>query len=113
MDYLYPVDVSIDEEGFHLVIFPDFPECATDGKTRAEALREAADALEEAIAGRIFDKEDFPVASPPRGRPVVSPGARIAAKAALYEAFRAAAISKAELARRLDVDKRDAKFAQD
>ena len=107
MDYLYPVDVSIDEEGFHLVIFPDFPECATDGKTRAEALLEAADALEEAIAGRIFDKEDFRVASPTQGRPVVAPGARIAAKAALYEAFRAAGISKAELARRLGVDKRE------
>ncbi len=107
MDYLYPVDVSIDEEGFHLVIFPDLPECATDGKTRAEALREASDALEEAIAGRIYHKEDIPVASPRRGRPVVVPGARIAAKAALYEAFRAAAISKAELARRLDVDKRE------
>ncbi len=107
MDYVYPVDVSIDEEGFHLVTFPDLPECATDGKTRAEALREASDALEEAIAGRIFEREDLPVASPRRGRPVVAPGARIAAKAALHEAFREAGISKAELARRLGVDKRE------
>ncbi len=107
MDYLYPVDVSIDEKGWHLVIFPDLPGCATDGRTRREALDQAVDALEEGLAVRILCGEEIPVVSPRRGRPVVAPGARIAAKAALYEAFRAAEISKAELARRLGVDKRE------
>lgn len=106
-NYLYPVDVSIDEEGWHLVVFPDLPGCATDGRTRRDALAQAIDALEEGLAVRIHYGEDVPVASPSRGRPVVAPGARIAAKAALYEAFREAGISKAELARRLGVDKRE------
>ncbi len=106
-NYLYPVDVSIDEEGWHLVVFPDLPGCATDGRTRRDALAQAIDALEEGLAVRIHYGEEIPVASSRRGRPVVAPGARIAAKAALYEAFRAAGISKAELARRLGVDKRE------
>ncbi len=109
MDYVYPVDVSIDEAGFHLVVFPDLPGCATDGRSRREALAEAVDALEEGLAFRIHHKQDIPVPSPRRGRPVVAPGARIAAKTALYQAFRAAGITKTELARRLGVDPREAR----
>ena len=109
MDYIYPVDITIDEGGWHLVTFPDFPECATDGVTRGEALTEAVDVLEEGLAYRINRKKDIPVPSPRRGRPVVAPGARIAAKTALYQAFRAAGITKTELARRLGVDQREAR----
>ncbi len=109
MDYLYPVDIRIDEDGRHVVNFPDLPECHTDGASREEALIEASDALEEAIAGRIYHREEIPAASPRRGRPVVAPGARIAAKAALYQAFRDAGVSKTELARRLGVDHREAR----
>ena len=105
MDYLYPVDISLDEDGRHLVLYPDFPECATDGATRAEALTEAIDALEEALAWRINYKKEIPAPSPRRGRPAVMPGARIAAKVALYQALAAAGISRIELARRLGVDK--------
>ncbi len=107
MDYLYPVDIRIDEDGRHVVNFPDLPECHTDGASRAEALIEASDALEEALAGRIFPKEDIPAASPRRGRPMVAPGARIAAKTALYQALREAGVTKAELARRLNVHHRE------
>ena len=39
----------------------------------------------------------------------MAPGARIAAKVALYQAFREAGISKSELARRLGVDHREAR----
>ncbi len=38
MDYIYPVDISIDEDGRHMVLYPDYPEFATDGETRDEAL---------------------------------------------------------------------------
>ena len=109
MDYIYPVVVSIDEDGRHLVTFPDFPLCATDGETRREALTEAVDVLEEGLAYCINHKERIPVPSARRGRPVVAPGARIAAKVALYQAFREAGISKSELARRLGVDHREAR----
>ena len=109
MDYVYPVDISIDEAGFHLVVFPDLPGCATDGRSRREALAEAVDALEEGLAFHIHHRRDIPVPSPRRGRPVVAPGARIAAKTALYQAFRAAGSTKTELARRLGADPREAR----
>ncbi len=105
MDYLYPVEISLDEDHRHLVVFPDLPECATDGADRAEALTEAVDALEAALAIRIKLKEEIPVPSPRRGRPAVMPGARIAAKVALYQALATAGITMIELARRLGVDK--------
>ena len=105
MDYLYPIDISIDEDGRHLVMFPDLPECMTDGASRAEALTEAIDALEASLAYRISYKLDIPPPSPRRGRPVVAPGAAIATKAALYQALTAADISKAELARRMGIDR--------
>ena len=70
------------------VTFPDFDEAFTDGETVAEAIAEAADWLEETIAGRIARREDIPAPSPARGRPAVVPGAVLAARAALYEALR-------------------------
>ncbi len=105
MDYLYPVDIRIDEDGRHVVHIRDLPECHTDGATRAEALTEAVDALEAALAVRITHKEEIPVPSPRRGRPAVMPGARIAAKVALYQALATAGISRYQLARRMGVDK--------
>ncbi len=109
MDYLYPVAIRIDEDGRHVVNFPDLPECITDGATRAEALTEAVDALEVVLTYRIRHKKDIPAPAPRRRRPVVAPGVRIAAKAALYQAFRDAGVTKTELARRLGVDHREAR----
>lgn len=40
--------------------FRDLPECLTSGGDEAEALTEAGDALDEAIAGRIVDEEPIP-----------------------------------------------------
>lgn len=93
----YPVELVPDAGGV-LVRFPDLPEALTDGSTRAEALSEAADCLEEALAGRIARRESIPTPSRPRGRPLVTPGALIAAKAALYQAMRAASLSNVALA---------------
>ncbi len=105
MDYFYPVDIRIDEDGRHVVNIRDLPECHTDGATRAEALTQAVDALEAALAVRITRKEEIPAASPRRGRPAVMPGARIAAKTALYQALTTTGVSRIELARRMGVDK--------
>ena len=105
----YPVDITQDEDGFFLVLFPDFPEAATDGKTLDEAIAEARDCLEEALAGRMARHEDIPGASPARRRPLVSPGVLIAAKAALYTAVREQRVSNVALARRIEVDEREAR----
>ena len=58
--FTYPARLQIDKAGFFLITFPDFPEAATDGETLEESLHNAADALEEAIAGRINRGEPIP-----------------------------------------------------
>src|SRR5204862_6822238 len=78
------------------------------GDDSEEALAQASDAMDEAFAGRIDDGEDFPEPSAPRkGEYVVAPSSDLSAKAALYVAMKEAAISKAALARMLQVDEKE------
>ena len=51
-----------------VVSFRDLPECLTSGTDEAEALFEAADALEEAIAGRMNRTDVILAPSPRRAR---------------------------------------------
>ncbi len=106
--FAYPVAIELDEAGFYLVTFPDFPEIATDGRSEAEALHEAADALEEAIAGRINRGDNIPHPSQTkRGQTIVPVPAQMAIKAALYLAVKEAGIRNTELARRLGADEKE------
>ena len=63
MQFRYPARLQPDRSGATTVSFRDLPECLTSGTDKTEALREAGDALEEAIAGRIDDDEPIPVPS--------------------------------------------------
>ena len=55
--FVYPALLTADEkDGGFVVTFPDLPEAITQGNSWEEALHEAADCLEEAIALRIDDK---------------------------------------------------------
>ena len=102
--FTYPTHVRRDRAGFYLVTFPDLPRCATDGRSLEEAMAEAADALEEAVAHRMRAGLDIPPPSrPKKGQRPVSLSAQMAAKAALYLAVRVAGVSNSELARRLGV----------
>ena len=106
--FTFPAIIKKDEAGFFLVTFPDIQFAATDGKTMAEALEEARDCLEEAIAVSIADNLDFPFSSSIRkGHHSIPLTARMSAKAALYIAVRETGISKSELARRLGVDEKE------
>ena len=96
--YSYPIDLHKEPEGGLSITFPDFDEAFTDGDTFAEAIAEAADCLEEALAGRIARREDIPTPSPAKGRPAVVPGAILAAKAALHEALRKERLSNSAFA---------------
>lgn len=100
--FAYPIELVPDGDGY-MVRFPDLPEALTGGDTKAEALREAADCLEEALAGRIARRDIIPAPSPALGRPLICPGALIAAKAALYDAMRMAGLSNVAVAARLGV----------
>lgn len=55
----YPLHIEPDGDGY-LVTCPDLPEVTSDGDTLAEALANGADAIEEAIAGRLSAFEDIP-----------------------------------------------------
>jgi antitoxin HicB len=103
--FKYPAKIEQDEAGFHLVTFPDFPEAATDGRSRNAALAEATDCLEEAVAGRIKRGEDIPAPSPrARGSVTITLSTLYAMKAALYLAMREARLSEIALATKLGTD---------
>ena len=100
----YPAEIERDEDGRHVVTFPDFGWGATDGASREEALAEARDLLRELIATTIREGKDLPEPSRAgKRRPLVDPPVQIALKAALYKAWRQAGISQRRLARDLDV----------
>ncbi len=105
--FVYPARLS-SRKGTVLVQFADFPEALTEGSDRQDAMVEAADCLEEAIAGRIQRGDEVPPPSPlRRGECLVPLSAPMAAKAALYIALREAGISKTELATRLRCDEKE------
>jgi antitoxin HicB len=107
MRFTYPARLRPDSTGELIVSFRDLPECLTSGADEAEALAEAADALEEAIAGRIDDAERIPVPSTRRsGEHLVAVPAITAAKAALALALVESGLSPVVLAQRLRVDEK-------
>ncbi len=57
----YPVTLTPDEaDGGFVVTFLDVPEAISQGNDTADALFQASDALEEAIAGRIRRGDAIP-----------------------------------------------------
>jgi antitoxin HicB len=105
--FVYPVNLRPEKKGGFTVRFPDLPEAITSGKNRADALLQAADCLEEAIAGRIADGLDLPVPTARRRQVQVALPAPMAAKAALYLAIQEAELSNSELGRKLGLDEKE------
>jgi antitoxin HicB len=109
--FTYPVKLTADRrDGGYVVTCRDLPEAITQGENIEDALVEAADALEEAIAARIDDGRDIPrPTTAKRGERLVSVPPSMALKAAVYLAVRDAGISNSELARRLRLDEKEAR----
>jgi antitoxin HicB len=104
----YAVSVKPAEEGGFVVTCRDLPQVITQGETLADALAEAADALDEAFAAYMIEGLDFPTPSKPRrNEHLVAPPAETQAKAALYVAMQEAGITKVQLAKRLGVDEKE------
>jgi antitoxin HicB len=98
----YPVILTPDDNGTVLVTFPDVPEAITFGADVDEALLQAVDALESALAFYVGERKPLPASSKPkRGQPTVRPSALECAKLGVYQAMTEQGIKKAELARRL------------
>ena len=89
MRFIYPAQLQRSRVDEIVVSFRDLPECLTSVADETEVLAEAADALVEAIAGRIDDLHPIPEPSTCRsgGYPVSVP-ADTAVKAALAVALR-------------------------
>ena len=108
-NFVYPASLRPDkDDGGFIVRFIDLPEAITQGDDKEDALREAADCLEEAVANRIA--MDLPIPAPSRmkrGQHAVTVPAQTAAKAALSIAIKAAGITKTELAKRLGCDEKE------
>jgi antitoxin HicB len=106
----YPARIARGRDRRYLVRFPDLPEALTDGGDPAEALREAADCLGEALMSRIADREDIPPPSPPRrGERLVAPDPTVALKTAIHRIARARGLTAAALARALGIDHKEAR----
>ena len=96
----YPIRLRKDGDTF-LATSPYFPELTTFGGSKNEALRHAADALEEALAARIAARQDIPRPSKHR-MPKAALSSQVAAKVLLYQAMRQKNMRKADLARALN-----------
>ena len=97
--FAYPIKLEADDNGTVLATCKDFPELATFGDDNDDALLHAVDALEEAIAARIANREEIP--QPSKGRHVVALPTQTAVTAIVYQSMHDVGVNKAELARRL------------
>ena len=80
------------------------------GRLGDDALAEAAGALQAALEARIEDGLDIPAPSArKRGERLVGTPITTALKAAVHVALRDAGVSKSELARRMQVDEKEAR----
>ena len=111
--FVYP-EILILDEGKMVVEFPDIPEALTVGSDEAEACVQAADCLDEAIAGRIIRRDVIPTPSAKRGGQInIAVPPLMAAKASLYMAMRGASVSNVALAKLLDIDERQVRWMLD
>lgn len=95
------------ETGF-VVRFADLPEAITQGEDEADAISQATDALDEAIAARMKRGDDIPSPSAVlAGQHLIPVPALTATKAALYLAMRQQHISKVALAGMLQANEKE------
>jgi antitoxin HicB len=109
--FTYPVILTPDKKaGGFVVTCRDVPEVVTQGETTEDAISEAQGALEAAIEMRIEDGMAIPVPSArKRGEHFAALPVGTAMKAALYVSMQEQNVSKAELARRLGLDEKEAR----
>ncbi len=104
----YPVLLKAAEEGGYIVTCRDLPSLITQGEDKADALAQAADAMDEVFATYMVEGLTFPTPSKPRRYEYsIAPPAETMAKAALYMAMSEAGITKVQLAKQLGVDEKE------
>ncbi|MBD8677915.1 type II toxin-antitoxin system HicB family antitoxin [Sphingomonas sp. CFBP 13720] len=104
----YPVELTPDDNDTVMVTFPDVPEAVSFGDDEAEALANAVDALETALNGYIADRREIPAPSAIGRRHGVSPSLLASLKLGIYATMRERGWRKADLARAMAVNPRQA-----
>lgn len=97
MSIRYPLTLTPDDNDTLLVTCPDLPELTSWGEDEADALRHGADALAEAIAGRLVHFEDIP--RPSAGAPTAALDLQMTMKVLLLWALRDQGLTRADLQR--------------
>ncbi len=104
----FPVELHPDDNGTLFVTCPFLPEVKTFGDDRADAMRHASDAIEEAIAGRMARWEDINVLPDTDAFKTAAAEDRLVKlplqavmKLLLFRACKQEGVTRAELARRL------------
>ena len=107
--FVYPATLTpATKDGGFVVRFVDFPEAITQGESIQDALQEAVDCLEEAVANRIV--MDLPLPFPStiqEEQYAITLPIQMAAKSSLYLAIKETGITKVELAKKLGYDEKE------
>jgi len=106
--YVYRAEFERGARRGYVVSFPDVPEAITQGRDMADARTMAEEAL--GLALLTYLERGKPLPKPRakgRGLVEITIAPDVAAKLAVLEAFKAAGISKSELARRLAKDEKE------
>lgn len=103
--FRYPARIKRDpRDGNYLVSFPDLPEALTSGVDFDDAISEAEDCLEAALATRLMRRDPIP---PPsrvkKGHRLIGVPLYLAAKVALWAAMCDQRTSQQQLARSLGI----------
>ena len=107
--FSFPVTLTNDEvDGGYTVTFRDLPEAITQGESIEDALFEAADCLEEAIANRIIRQLEIPVPSQPaKNEYLVTIPLQTSFKASIWLAMQEKNLNQTELAEALSVHEKE------
>jgi antitoxin HicB len=103
----YPALFEPAEEGGFVITFPDWDWGVSQGENETDAVSMAADALETMIAYNIRHGKPVPSPGQQKGRKyrMIELPAMVAVKTQLYIAFTASGMTKAELGRKLGIQK--------
>lgn len=109
--FSYPARFIPDRsDGGYVITFRDIPEAITQADSPGQCTKEAVGALQAALEGRILSQMDIPRASRARrGERLVAVPIQTALKAALYIEMQRGGTTRVELARRLQIDEKEAR----
>jgi antitoxin HicB len=107
--FSFPVTLTTDEvDGGFTVTFRDLPEAITQGENIEDALNEAADCLEEAIANRVIRRLPIPSPSEPdENEYMVTTPLQTSFKASIWLAMQEKNLNQTQLAKTLNIDEKE------